>query len=847
MNKPIVCGGAPQRFSRKLPQCRTCYSGTSAVRFLMLLLFVWALCVHAAEKTPPHPEEVIEVQEAVKGQLLNLRRRLDDIEQRLKGISADDAKKVSTLKEEFRIRNIETQLRQIVSDLKADNYTSAVEMQQRVITHLREMIRRLEGEKGGARHWEEKLTRVKEARKRLNRLLQKQRALRKESEESVAGQAESKQMGDLSEQLDSVLRRQQALASRLPEGPLSDEKRAAAMLKELEGMIGRQASLAEKVKGVPGEQTLRSIRSRAEALRQELSKGALREKEQAQLKELEKQVRSELGDPSLADKLGEADTAGDRKQKALLARALSRVIEKSKKGGLLPAHAPEQAALEYSARLLEEKLREERGGASEKAAGELQNAAGKLGGAADAMKQAVKSLSSGQQKSAVEGQQQALSALKDAQAALGRMNRSLQERDRFARAAAEQKQLNKETKALEKEAERLQRKLADKERRETVDQARELLKKAAQSMEKAAGEFSNQRLAGRSSAGRAADQLKQARERLKKEGVKRLKRQEALRKLAEKQDGLKKETDDLAQKLKSGEEGVLRRSGPRLDRAGGEMQRASKSFRGDNAAQGAEAQKKAEDALAGAEEALRKEEDELERLRQEEQLTNLVELLVSIRERQEKLFREIVEADGSRTGGRFPRRVLMVLRNAAKLQEEAIADGEHVQELLQNEKAQVFAFVVEDILGDMEQIHESIGGRRPETGRFVQVLARDVIDKIDKLLQAMKNELSERKQPKQQKPMPGMQGRKVLVPPVAEAMMLKRMQLDINEKVQDLERSRQAAGGELNEPMERFLKRLALKQGALATLTKKVAKDFFGEVPGEEQSEGDGQPKEEEQ
>ena len=67
--------------------------------------------------------------------------------------------------------------------------------------------------------------------------------------------------------------------------------------------------------------------------------------------------------------------------------------------------------------------------------------------------------------------------------------------------------------------------------------------------------------------------------------------------------------------------------------------------------------------------------------------------------------------------------------------------------------------------------------------------------------------------------------------------MLRDMQTEVSAQTEALERARVANEGKLNEVMERQLTRLALKQGALGGLTKRLAREFFGITPGENANE----------
>ena len=85
-----------------------------------------------------------------------------------------------------------------------------------------------------------------------------------------------------------------------------------------------------------------------------------------------------------------------------------------------------------------------------------------------------------------------------------------------------------------------------------------------------------------------------------------------------------------------------------------------------------------------------------------------------------------------------------------------------------------------------------------------------------------------------------------MVPPVAELLMLKQMQIEVNERTQALESSRENAEEDFDPIQDRMLRRLALRQGSIVDLTEKIAADLGNELKPPVEEEEDvpegGQP-----
>jgi hypothetical protein len=734
---------------------------------------LFAACVTGAAGTVRgaalHREEVIDVQRGTRSQLENLEGRLNTMAERLEKISADDAAKTRKVKDALRDRDVVRDMDRVIDLLKGGNYTTAVENQERIVTNLREIIRSLEGRKLEANDWQAQLDRVKAAAAAIRDLLGDQRALRAESEKDASSQDEARSIAELARQLSDLAANQERLGKELPSGPLPAEARIEELARRVGALAKRQEEVLGETQKAPGPE----------------------EREET---------------PGKGAKAGPDES--------------------------LVGLAPSQAELESASRALERELRD---AASAVSGGEraAEGAHEAMSQASRHMEHATQALGRGQKKEATSGQEDALAALRRAEQSLGALGTAMRGRDRFDRARDAQREIARETEKAREAAERLRRKLGEKEGgEERLAAAEKALSEAQGSMNRAQESFAQRRTDGTAQAAQAAKELAEAKNALDEEGLARLRRHD-LEKLAGRQDELKKRAEELAQNLKRGEEGGVRRAGSRVDRAGDQMGRAAEKLKEGQAREGADAQDRAAEELAQAEQDLAREGSELERLKQEQEITTLVELLVKVKDGQRAIEKEITACEAERRpDGTLPRSKLRVLQDVQKEERALLKDAATVKELLEKEEAYVFAFVVDDIVGDMEQLREAIA--KSDTGAYTQLLARDVVEKIERLLTALREELAQRRREQRTPEGEEQNAQARLIPPVAEGLMLQRMQRSLHEETQALERAKQANKNELNPAMERQLTRLALRQGALAALTRKVARDFFGILPGEE-------------
>jgi hypothetical protein len=134
------------------------------------------------------------------------------------------------------------------------------------------------------------------------------------------------------------------------------------------------------------------------------------------------------------------------------------------------------------------------------------------------------------------------------------------------------------------------------------------------------------------------------------------------------------------------------------------------------------------------------------------------------------------------------------LRELASKEDGLRGEIEKVRALLEQEEAQVYAFVLRNTQADMAEISRRLGADF-DPAETTQQYERDVLKNLTDLRKGFDHELKRRddekkdQQNKQQQPPPGgQQGaqKKRLVPPLAELKMLREMQIDVNTRTKDL-------------------------------------------------------------
>jgi len=271
------------------------------------------------------------------------------------------------------------------------------------------------------------------------------------------------------------------------------------------------------------------------------------------------------------------------------------------------------------------------------------------------------------------------------------------------------------------------------------------------------------------------------------------------------------------------------------------MDQASQDLDMQRSQEAGENQDEALSQLEQADEELAEEEDKLESLKTEQDLLDILatviemsDEMVEIRDEARTLQRDI----GERRPNRSQRRKLLSLSERAKVLHTR---GDEVGRRLEEERARVFAFIIRDVLQDIDEVRQNLSPRN-DPGEETQLLAQEVIDGLDRLRNALEEELRRRKQQQQQQQQQQQDSgprQPRLVPPVAELLTLKEMQIEVLERTRRLEAAKERSGEDFDPVQERILERLVQRQGSLVGLTSEIASDLEEAMSPEPEQEGE--------
>lgn len=475
---------------------------------------------------------------------------------------------------------------------------------------------------------------------------------------------------------------------------------------------------------------------------------------------------------------------------------------------------------------------------SETAREALQRGASLFQKAAQAMKQTRESLSEARQGQAEQSGKEASAALEEAREELEKAKQELAGRSELQKKRDLEKKLARKTNDAAREANRLERKLRRKDEKQPggLREAGQSLEEAAQKMTQSA-EASRQ---GRQELSRkrqeeALEKLKKAQERVeekKEEQLARLEKRKRFDKQSREQQELARQTSDAAKQNKSS--GQPQRS-QQLQDAAEKMEQASKNLEQDNPQEAEENQEDALAKLEQQEEELRQEEESLEELKREQELVSLVKELTETKEAQLKINAETVQAHQQRPAGRLSRRRRASLQRM--VEPLAQREGELSEEVssligrLEEESSRVFSFMLNNVSADMKQVRDLL--LELETDSFTQFLQKGVVDDLERMIASLEEQLDVMKRQRQQQQQQEQDQQQQQQPPnealvsmLAELLMLKNLQLEINRQTGQLEDFRESNDGSGSEQWSRALDRLQQRQGNVGRLVVELAEDF---------------------
>lgn len=453
---------------------------------------------------------------------------------------------------------------------------------------------------------------------------------------------------------------------------------------------------------------------------------------------------------------------------------------------------------------------------------------------------------------AKESMDEASERLEQARDALVESERTLAAARNRARAmaAASARQAESQAEELKQDAQRLE--AAEPEAGpELLDRTRELMAELA-AMQEA---LQSQQLAQAGQQGTAAEQslneileqLRQRRQGADDQVAEPATPEQVAAAVADQQE-LKRRLRELMDRLEELPDQEFQQPGQRAESA---MESASEALDEGRSQEAATRQEEASEALDEAKKKLQGERDRYEQLRQEEVLFKLGEELKEMLDEQiaaSSETREIDEARGDRERlSRSHRRAVARLsesertlsREATSLAEDLAADG-----------AKVFVFAIEQIADGLESAANELADQ--QTGAFVASIQQSVEHRLADLSAVLADELERRRKAMSEMDAdtpPGEQGgdsKQPLVPPVAELLLIQRMELMALTRIENFQSLHGAEG--MGEMELLVLERWALEHSKTTALFETmIPKEPEVAVEGEADGSPTEHPTEEEE
>lgn len=272
-------------------------------------------------------------------------------------------------------------------------------------------------------------------------------------------------------------------------------------------------------------------------------------------------------------------------------------------------------------------------------------------------------------------------------------------------------------------------------------------------------------------------------------------------------------------------------AGQKAGEAAGAMRKAAAALDQGQEGEAEAEQESAVEKLDEADEQLAQEQRAYEDLRLEAERISITAELQRTIDAQVKINKAVVELDNKRVeAGALSRRDRFVAKKLSNEELELVGGlTKLVDKLGEEQQVWVFSHRLEGVRVDAQQVAEYLADNPPDTGYMTQELARDIVRVLLELKEAFEVPVEQgeptdedgKKKPNEPSP-PQV---KRLVPPLAELNLLKTMQEELLSRTRDLNDAIALAGGEPNAFQRALLRRLAVQQGNLAGVLKKMDED----------------------
>ncbi len=441
---------------------------------------------------------------------------------------------------------------------------------------------------------------------------------------------------------------------------------------------------------------------------------------------------------------------------------------------------------------------------------------------------------------APEAQQKALDKMNEARAALEQLAKAEQaERDQLA---AKQNYLESRARDLKEMLSRWNP--TEQSEQTTAQSSRERAENARESMSKSAEKMqSGQQSESKADQQSALDELAKLQDELTKQrDAQQQNAQKADREkfqdLANRQQDLEKRARDLMDRLKKMKE---RKDTGAMDQAAGRMSEAKQKLDEEDGAEAVPKQEDAEKYLDKAKQELEQEEQRYQNLRQEELLFRVKDSLTKLRGDQADLLAKTgeIELERAQKGGQLSRGARSRVKDLSNAERALKAQNDEVAGKIKDDGAQVFSFLFDRNSEDLGRAAEALGARPNLTDESTQSVQREVIERYDQMLVAMKDEMDRRQKAAQdasdEQKGQNQPTKQSLIPKVAELLMVKQLEESAMRKVdafsRSLPESDQDGSAELDAAARDRLQRLAHQHSRITELFKQLVDAANGAPP----------------
>jgi hypothetical protein len=309
-------------------------------------------------------------------------------------------------------------------------------------------------------------------------------------------------------------------------------------------------------------------------------------------------------------------------------------------------------------------------------------------------------------------------------------------------------------------------------------------------------------------------------------------RSEKMQELAERQKELEEQTHDLMRRLREIPDPQMRKD---LSDAADNMAGAAAALGEQNPEEAEMDEEEAKKYLEKAMKKLVQEETKYQNIRQQEVLFRVQQALEDLKAEQDAITGETAEFDTARAGARrLTRLQRKTLRNLSVREQEVQSKTVEIKEKIEEDDATVFSWVLDRNIQDLDEVTEHL--QRQRSDPLVQNIQRDIADRFAELIDAMKLELKRRGEAEMQEggesDESGSQ-RNALIPPVAELLMIKKMEENALRRLNDFVRLHPEILEEGAGVMEiEMLKRLGHRHAHITELFTKMVEKAGGGAPG---------------